>query len=41
MRPDDFRWHVGRRQPPGTSDTSRFATDHINNPNAINTIFNC
>src|SRR5581483_11728367 len=22
------------------SDTSRFATDHINNPNAINTIFN-
>ena len=24
----------------GTSDTSRFATDHINNPNAINSIFN-
>ncbi len=40
MKPDDFRWHVGARQPPGTSDTSRFATDHINNPNAINTIFN-
>ena len=37
---DDFRWHVGNRQPPGTSDTSRFATDHINNPNAINSIFN-
>jgi hypothetical protein len=36
----DFRWHVGSRQPPGTSDTSRFATDHINNPNAINSIFN-
>ena len=40
MKPDDFRWHVGARQPAGTSDTSRFATDHINNPNAINTIFN-
>jgi hypothetical protein len=40
MKPDDFRWHVANRQPPGTSDTSRFATDHINNPNAINTIFN-
>jgi len=26
-------------QPPGTSDTSRLATDHINNPNAINAIF--
>ena len=36
----DFRWHVGNRQPAGTSDTSRFATDHINNPNAINSIFN-
>ncbi len=40
MTPADFRWHVGNRQAPGTSDTSRFATDHINNPNAINTIFN-
>jgi cytochrome c5 len=40
MMPDDFRWHVSNRQPPGTSDTSRFATDHINNPNAINTILN-
>jgi hypothetical protein len=35
----DFKWHVGSRQPAGTSDTSRFATDHINNPNAINSIF--
>lgn len=26
-------------QPPGTSDTSRIATDHLNNPNAINAIF--
>ena len=40
MTPADFRWHVANRQPPGTSDTSRFATDHINNANAINTIFN-
>ncbi len=40
MTPADFRWHVGNRQAPGTSDTSRFATDHINNPNAINSIFN-
>ena len=40
MTPADFRWHVANQQPPGTSDTSRFATDHINNANAINTIFN-
>src|SRR5208282_5477298 len=26
-------------QPRGTSDTSRIATDHINNPSAINSIF--
>ncbi len=26
-------------QPRGTSDTSRIATDHVNNPNAINAIF--
>ncbi len=26
-------------QPRGTSDTSRIATDHLNNPNAINAIF--
>ena len=26
-------------QPRGTSDTSRIATDHLNNPNAINPIF--
>jgi cytochrome c5 len=40
MTPSDFRWHVANRQPPGTSDTSRLATDHIDNPSAINTIFN-
>lgn len=35
---EDFRRHVADVQPPGTSDTSRFATDHIFNPNAINSI---
>jgi hypothetical protein len=40
LSPDDFRRQVIDRQPPGTSDTSRIATDHINNPNAINAIFN-
>ena len=40
LKPSDFRWHVGNRQPAGTSDTSRVATDHIFNPNAINSIFN-
>ncbi|MBI2687959.1 MAG: hypothetical protein HYX27_16750 [Acidobacteria bacterium] len=38
LTPQDFRWHVATRQPAGTSDTSRFATDHIFNPNAINSI---
>ncbi|MGH8019613.1 MAG: c-type cytochrome [Opitutaceae bacterium] len=32
-------WEMLKTQPPGTSDTSRIATDHINNPNAINPIF--
>jgi hypothetical protein len=36
----DFRWHVLNTQERGTSDTSRQATDHINNPNSINTIIN-
>ena len=39
MTPKDFRWHLGSRQPPGTSDTSRFATDHIHNPSNINSVF--
>ena len=34
-----FFWEMLRTQPAGTSDTSRIATDHINNPNAINPIF--
>ncbi len=32
-------WEMLKIQPPGTSDTSRIATDHINNPNSINPIF--
>jgi hypothetical protein len=40
LKPDDFKWQVLNAQPPGTSDTSRIATDHINNPNVINSIFN-
>ncbi len=34
-----FFWEMLEAQPPGTSDTSRIATDHINNPNAVNAIF--
>jgi hypothetical protein len=34
-----FFWEMLKAQPPGTSDTSRIATDNINNPNAINSIF--
>jgi hypothetical protein len=34
-----FFWEMLKTQPAGTSDTSRIATDHINNPNAINPIF--
>ena len=38
-RPGSFLWEMLNAQPPGTSDTSRPATDRINNPNAINAIF--
>ncbi len=34
-----FFWEMLKAQPRGTSDTSRIATDHINNPNTINAIF--
>lgn len=34
-----FFYEMLTAQPRGTSDTSRIATDHINNPNAINAIF--
>jgi hypothetical protein len=34
-----FFYEMLLAQPRGTCDTSRIATDHINNPNAINPIF--
>ncbi len=37
---EDFTREVVDSQPPGTSDTSRVATDHIFNPNVINGIAN-
>ncbi len=37
-RPGSFLWEMLNAQPPGTSDTSRAVTDHINNPSAINAI---
>ncbi|MBT9331597.1 hypothetical protein [Paracidobacterium acidisoli] len=40
LKASDFRWQVAQAQPPGTSDTSQVATDHINNPNVINNIAN-
>lgn len=36
----DFKSQVLSTQQRGTSDTSRVSTDHINNPNTINTIVN-
>ncbi|HVF71355.1 MAG TPA: hypothetical protein VM940_07080 [Chthoniobacterales bacterium] len=38
-QPGTFFWEMLNAQPRGTSDTSRLATDNINNPNAINPIF--
>ena len=40
LKTSDFRWQVANAQSPGTSETSQVATDHINNPNAINNIAN-
>jgi hypothetical protein len=37
--PDSFLWQFVASQQPGTIDTSLVATDHINNPNTINAIF--
>ena len=39
LKSGSFIYEQLHAQPPGTSDTSRVATDHINNPNAINPIF--
>jgi mono/diheme cytochrome c family protein len=38
LKHNDFRWQVANAEPPGTSDTSQVATDHIDNPSTINTI---
>jgi mono/diheme cytochrome c family protein len=38
-RQGTFFWEMLNAQPRGTSDTSRLATDNINNPSAINSIF--
>ena len=39
VRQGGFFYEMISAQPRGTSDTSRIATDNINNPNAINPIF--
>ncbi len=39
VKPGGLFWEMLKTQPPGTSDTSRIATDNINNPNTINPIF--
>jgi len=36
LKPNDFRWQVANAEPPGTSDTSQVATDHIDNASTIN-----
>ncbi|SNS49404.1 hypothetical protein SAMN05421770_1011212 [Granulicella rosea] len=38
LKPGDFRWQVANAEPPGTSDTSQVATDHIDNASTINSI---
>jgi hypothetical protein len=38
LKSSDFRWQVAHAEPPGTSDTSQVATDHINNAGTINSI---
>ena len=38
MQPNDFRWQVANAEPPGTSDTSQVATDHLFNASTINNI---
>ncbi len=40
LGPSSFLYQYGHTQQPGTSETSRFSYDFINNPNTINQIFN-
>ncbi|QEH35961.1 hypothetical protein OJF2_45180 [Aquisphaera giovannonii] len=39
LKADSFLYQYGHTQQPGTSETSRFSYDFINNPNTINQIF--
>jgi hypothetical protein len=40
LTPDNFIYQVLNSQPRGTLDTSLVATDHINNPRTMNSIYN-
>lgn len=40
LTPRSFVWHLLDSQQPGALDTSFIPTDHINNPRAMNAIFN-
>jgi hypothetical protein len=40
LTPDNFIYHILDSQPPGTIDTSLIASDNINNPNTMNSVFN-
>src|SRR5262249_25513002 len=40
LRPENFLWHVVDSAQPGALDTSFIPSDHINNPRAMNAIFN-
>ena len=37
---NNFVYHILDSQPPGTIDTSLIASDNINNPNTMNSVFN-
>jgi mono/diheme cytochrome c family protein len=39
LTPDNFIYHILESQPPGTIDTSLIASDNINNPNTMNSVF--
>jgi hypothetical protein len=40
LQKDSFVYHILDSQPPGTVDTSLIASDNINNPNTMNSVFN-
>jgi mono/diheme cytochrome c family protein len=40
LQKDNYVWHLLDSQPPGTTDTSLIPSDNLNNPNAMNAIFN-